>query len=224
MTILGSDRNHLNRPQYEQLVTRLGLEELPVENESVREVISELDDVADNGGALLRKFQIVDEDGVFEYVEATSNGSIHNMLEMGGFLHDFLRSSELNESIDGLNTRDGFSGAHWNEEYEGGVVSKDGEQEFDWYHPFFVDGYLGWLLIRGGAYTDFHGTHAEAKGLGQQFEGELIDTRYEKFSVWRLQNVQWSEWFWGTIYWDETLILADTEEKIIWLFMFTASD
>lgn len=71
---MDSDRNQLGRPEYEQLVTRLGLKELPVENELISEVISELDDVADNGGALVRKFRIVDEDGVFAYVQEFRQG------------------------------------------------------------------------------------------------------------------------------------------------------
>jgi len=102
MPVLGSDRHHLNYPQYKQLITRLDLEELSVENDTIHEVISEFDDIADNGSALIRKFRIVDEDGVFEYVQETPNSSINNMLVFGGFFHNFLRSKELNESIDGL--------------------------------------------------------------------------------------------------------------------------
>lgn len=221
---MDSDRNHLGRPEYEQLVTRLGLKELPVENERISEVVSELDDVADNGGALVRKFRIVDEDGVFEYVQETPNSSIYGMLTGSGFLHDFLRSTELNESIDGLGTEGGFSGYHWNADYGEGVKSIDGDQEFDWYNSLFVDGYLAWLLVRGGAYTSVDMTHAEAKALGRQFEREVIGSRYESFHAWRLEEVQWSKWFRGTTHWDETLILADEDEKVVWLFLFTSTD
>lgn len=197
--------------------------ELPVENEHIHEVISELDEIADNGGALLRKFQIVDEDGVFEYDKEKPHGTIGVMLERSGFLHDFLCSKELNESIDGLNTEDGFSGIHWNADYANGVVSEDGEQEFEWYHPLLVDGYLAWTLVKGGAYTWFDGTQAEAKALGRQFQREVIGNRYGSFNAWRV-SAQWSEWFEGTDHWDETHILVDDDEMVIWLSMFTDTD
>jgi len=229
MTGPDSDRSRSVRPEYSELVTRLGLEELSVENERVRSVVSELDDAVTNGGALVRKFRILDEDGVFEYVQETRNGSVYDLLEHGGFLHDFLRSTELNESVDGLDTEEGFSGYHWNANPTDGIVSGDvaserNDQQFDWFHPLYVDGYLAWVLVRGGAYSSFDGTQAEAKALGRQFEQEVIDGRYESFYAWRLEDVQWSEWFLGVPRWDETLLLVDGAERIVWLFMFTSTD
>lgn len=218
MTILGEDRDYLGNTEYEQLVDRLSIEELEIQNDQIQGVMTAVDDSPANGGALLRKFRILDEDGVFEYVRKTPNASVNNMLRFSGFLHDFLRSKELNDSIEGLNTEDGFSGYHWHEDQQ------ESDREFDWYHPLYVDGYLAWVMVRGGAYASFEGTQAEAKAFGRQFDQNVFEDRYEDFSVWRIQNEQWSEWFVGTIHWDETLLIADEEAKLIWLFMFTSTD
>lgn len=78
--------------------------------------------------------------------------------------------------------------------------------------------------MRGGAYESSDGTQAEAKALGRQFESAVIDDRYDEFFAWRIPNKQWSEWFLGALHWNETLILVDREQKLIWLFVFTASD
>ena len=217
--VLGTDRGHLDGSDYEQLATRLGLEERPVENDVVRSVVDEVDAVSTNGKALIRSFRIVDEDGVFEYVRETPNSSLHGLLESGGFLETFLQSEALNDSIEGLNTRGGFLGYHWNPDHP-----RVDEREFEWYHPLFVDGYVAWILARGGAYDRYAGSNAEAKALGRQFEREIVGDRYESFRAWRLPEIQWSEWFVGIPHWDETLILADLDGKLLWLFMFTSTD
>ncbi len=222
MTILGTDRASLTGPEYEQLVERLSVEERPIDDEIILEVMDEIDGCPKNGGALLRKFEIVDDDGVFEYVSETPNASRYSLLQTSGFLHDFLRSKELNESIEGLNTENGFSGYHWKEK-DGEPIGADEEQELDWYHSLHVDGYLAWVMCRGGAYESFGGTQAEAKSLGRQFDQAVINDRYEDFFAWRIPNKQWSEWFIGVIHWDETLLLVDKEKKVIWLFMFTST-
>lgn len=139
MTILGEDRSSLGKPEYEQLVERIEVKERPIE--CILDVVDELDSCSRNSKALLRKFEIVDVDGVFDYVRGTSNASRYSLLQTSGFIHDFLRSSELNESVAGLNTEDGVSGHHWREN-DGEAIGTDEEQALDWYHPLYVDGYL----------------------------------------------------------------------------------
>ncbi len=223
MSLLDEDRDSLSNAEYEQLVTRLTLEELPVENDSITAVISEIDAITRTGKAVLRKFEIVDEEGVLEYVEETPNANVHGLLSTTAFLEDFLRSPELNEAIPELNTENGFSGYHWYSDTNHRSRATDDSQTFDSYHPVFVDGYLAWLLIRGGAYESFSGTDATAKALGRQFTDAVIGGRYEQITGYRLEEIQWSEWFDGIPHWDETLILVDSEKSLLWLFMFTST-
>ncbi len=223
---LDKDPDDLGFKEYRELAKRLSIEEEEVENEDLIEVVDKVASVSPNAKTVLRKFRIVDDNGIFEHVESDNRaeGTItatQSLIENGRFIHRFLTSKKLNESIGGLNTENGFSGWHWNKDHED---ETNDDRELDWYQPVFVDGYIAWLMIRGGAYDSFDGTQAEAKEWGRQFETELFDENYEDFFARRINNKQWSEWFDITQHWDDTLVIANVKEKRIWLFMFTATD
>lgn len=165
---------------------------------------------------MVRSCRIVGEDGVFESVRETPNSSVDDVLRFSSFLYDVLWPTELNESIDSVDTVDGLVG-----ERDGDPEEVD---EFERYHPLYVDGYLAHILFVGSPDTSFDGTHAEAKTLGRQFERAVIADRYGSFVAWRLDGPRWSTWFGGVRHWDETLVLADVTERGVWLFAFTTTD
>lgn len=222
---LEKDPNDLDYKDYRKLAKRLNLEEEDIKNENLIEVIDKIASVSPNAKTVLRKFKIVEDEGIFEHVESDNRAeeaitATQSLIESGRFIHRFLTSTELNKSVEGLNTENGFSGWHWNDHED----QTNDDRELEWYQPVFVDGYIAWLMIRGGAYGRFEGTQAEAKEWGRQFETELFEEKYEDFFVRRINNKQWSEWFTGTQHWDDTLITVNVKEKRIWLFMFTATD
>lgn len=222
MNILDEDKSSLGREEYVLLSEKISYKELEVENPEILEVVTKLDDVADNGEAILKRFKIRDNEGVFDYIKSMPNSSMYGFIRNS--LPDFLTSKEINRVIDGLNTEEGFSFSYWRGENK--EESKIDWSKDYWYHPVFIDGYIAYLLIRGGAYTTdkYKGHYSEAKDLGKQFDQEIIDGNYEEFTAWRIQETQWSDWFQGVPHWDDTLILFDKKSKEIWLLMFTSTD
>lgn len=178
-------------------------EEIPYDDKDIEPVVTRLDEYSgrhQEKGAVLRRFK-----ADIEYEDP-------NLLE------NFLRSEELNASIDGLNTLNGFRETDY-----GGESIKRPSDDFR-YNALFVEGYVAWLLTRGGAYYGME-DKAKAKQLGRNFDEEIIEGRYNDFkSVWRMENIQWSDWFWGVEHWDETLVMADYGKQEVWILMFTSSD
>ena len=221
---LKKDPSNLNSDDYVELAKRLELEEKKIKNDDLIEVVNKIASVSPNAKTILRKFNIVEEEGIFEHVESDQSylpaDPTKSFLINSRFIYDFLTSKELNNSIDGLNTGDGFSGWHWNKDHEN---QTNEDRDLESYEPLFVDGYIARLMIKGGAYGSFEGTHAEAKEWGRQFEDQIFDGKYEDFFI-KSTELQWSEWFRGTNCWDDTLIIINSKKKNIWVFMFTATD
>lgn len=213
------DKNQANidYEDYRELSEKLDFEEEIIENEDLDEVINQIASVSPSAEAIIRNFNIVDKKDVFEKIDHFNYDPL---------LFRFLTSKALNESIEGLKTEEGFSGHHWNKDHED-ETNKD--RELEWLSPsidgsLLIDGYIAWLMVRGGPYGSFDGSKAEAKEWGRKFETQVIDNNYEDCIVKRFEDKQWSDWFKGVLHWDETLILVNDKEKKIWLFMFTATD
>lgn len=213
MSLLNEEKDSLNSEDYKELGEKIGLEEQEVENREILQVVDELDNLADRGGAILKKFKIRDENEVFEYVQDTSGGNIYGFFNQN--MIQIITSQELNETKGNIYSRKRLPQALVEETWPGKF----------WYSPVFVDGYIAWLLIRGGAHSQpFKNRQSEAKKLGQQFEEEIVNERYEDFLTWRIKDLQWSDWFQGIRHWDDTLIAVDKKKKEFWLFKFTSTD
>lgn len=199
-----SDEGELDHDDYRRLQEHLSLSRLSLD--PVPRIVTELDAVSANGGCVLIGLSVEDPDAICEYFEA-SNMSADNT---EAFFTAVLTSDAINDALPALETRDGFGGSHET-------------VDFEWLYPTKVDGHVAWLLVRGGAYDSFDGSAAEAKEMGRAFFATLCDDRYEDLTV-RRSTTQWSDWFQGTVHWDETLCLFDEGHNRIWVCLFTDTD
>lgn len=169
-------------------------------------IVAELDAVAVNGGCALLAID-VEDDGA---LDALDRPAAFEAVSSEGFLHAVLTSEAANEACPALDTRGGFGGA-------------DGSPAFEWSHALTTAGHVAWLLVRGGAYGEFDGSHAEAKALGEGFVDDLFGDRYEDVAVRRTTD-RWSDWFATVPHWDETLVCCDVAETRVWVLLFTDTD
>lgn len=88
--------------------------------------------------------------------------------------------------------------------------------------PLLLDGELAALLVRGGAYERFRGTHREAKAIAVAAARDLIDDRYEDFEVFHSYRA-WSPWFFDNA-WDQTWLLVDRRDAEVTLICTTDTD
>jgi hypothetical protein len=85
-----------------------------------------------------------------------------------------------------------------------------------------LDGVLAKLLVLGGAYERFQGPHVEAKALAAAAVYDLIQDRYEDFSLYYSDHA-WSPWFFY-IAWDLTFILVDRRQAEVTIIATTDTD
>jgi len=218
MGLMDEDSVRLKSEDHDQLWDKLSFDEKPIDNSEIERIIEELDTVADNGGAILKRFGITDDEGVFEFICNNSSSTIYGFFNYK--MSSFLTSKEINDAVEGLETRDGFK-SEWKDKEKGDIRWADN----CWFSPVFTDGLIAHLLIRGGAYSEpYKNSHFKAKNLGRVLEEQIIQERYEDFLSWRIEEIQWNKWFKGIPHWDDTLILVDKEQKEIWILMFTSTD
>jgi hypothetical protein len=115
----------------------------------------------------------------------------------------FLGSSVLRQALPELGL---YRGAEFTPEYLPALV---------------LDGYLAYELVRGGAYAEFAGTPAEAKGLAAGFYSALFDDRYLEVACFKTVE-RWSEWFQGD--WDGTWIMVDQAKQRVHVLCITDRD
>lgn len=85
-----------------------------------------------------------------------------------------------------------------------------------------LDGDLATLLVLGGAYERFRGPQREAKRLACRAADNLIQDRYEDFSVY-FSDEAWSPWFYD-VAWDQTWILVDRRHAEATVIVTTDTD
>lgn len=85
-----------------------------------------------------------------------------------------------------------------------------------------LDGDLATLLVLGGAYERFRGPQREAKQLARRAADELIQNRYEDFTVY-YSDAPWSPWF-HDIAWDQTWFLVDRRHAEVTVIITTDTD
>lgn len=96
------------------------------------------------------------------------------------------------------------------------------EIQWEWSSPYLLDGDIARTLKSGGAYDKFSGTGKEAKTLAQQFCEDLFEDRYEDIIVFKIRSA-WSDWFYD-VAWDQTWIVIDKKDLIIWAILLTDTD
>ncbi|NUR05951.1 MAG: hypothetical protein HOQ45_02945 [Nocardioidaceae bacterium] len=85
-----------------------------------------------------------------------------------------------------------------------------------------LDGEFAWLLIEGGAYGKFSGTHAQAKILASSAVQDLVGDRYEDYrAFWSPEP--WSSFF-DDVAWDVTWILVNVRLREVTIFCSMDSD
>lgn len=85
-----------------------------------------------------------------------------------------------------------------------------------------LDGDLATLLVLGGAYERFRGPQREAKQLARRAVEDLIQDRYEDFSVY-CSDEPWSPWFYD-VAWDQTWFLVDRRKAEVTVIATTDTD
>ena len=85
-----------------------------------------------------------------------------------------------------------------------------------------LEGDLAVMLVAGGAYRKFKGSHAEAKTLAAAAVHELVEDRYEDFTGF-YSGTAWTPWF-CDIAWDVTIILLDRGRSEVTFLCSTDSD
>lgn len=96
------------------------------------------------------------------------------------------------------------------------------ELEIELGSAFTMDGEIAQALVRGGAYSQFPGTGAAAKKLGQNFCHSLFGYRYTDIQIYKTHSA-WCRWF-GNVLWDKTWIGLDFDQNQIWILCLTDSD
>ena len=85
-----------------------------------------------------------------------------------------------------------------------------------------LDGELAALLVLGGAYERFSGPHWMAKDIARRAEHDLVEDRYEDFSLYH-SDEPWSPWFFD-VAWDRTWILVDRRKAQVTVICTTDTD
>ncbi|MEN9621160.1 MAG: hypothetical protein RL499_1353 [Actinomycetota bacterium] len=85
-----------------------------------------------------------------------------------------------------------------------------------------LDGMWAGLLIDGGAYAKFEGSHRDAKGLAGEAVESLIEGRYEDFRL-DTSDSAWTPWF-RDVAWDRTFVLTDRANAEITVLCVTDMD
>lgn len=85
-----------------------------------------------------------------------------------------------------------------------------------------LDGDLATLLVLGGAYERFRGAQREAKQLARHAVEDLVQERYEDFSLYYTDE-PWAPWFFD-VAWDQTWILVDRRNAEVTIICTTDTD
>lgn len=155
-----------------------------------------------NGGGLLARFQVRDDDQVSHWFCS------RNRFEEYGFFFHLLSSSAVHEAVPQL--------------FPKGAPKKIPRLREHWAGQYALDGELAAILMNGGAYKRFEGPAAEAKALGMAIADELLGTRYDEFHCFTTDKA-WSKWFGGAGS-DVTWALIDLRAKQVTLICVTDED
>lgn len=182
--------------------SRLRYEPTSLSRVGVDPVVSALRQTHRNGGALVARFRVVDDDEVIGWFASRNRFS-----EFGFFAH-FLGSAAVRTELPDLRVSDPLDRGLTFTESWSGTLSLDGE--------------LAAILVHGGAYGKFTGTSVEAKQLGSAFVDAVVGARHEQFHVY-LSHRAWNPWF-HDVAWDSTYLLIDDADKAITLLCVTDTD
>jgi hypothetical protein len=180
---------------------RAGYERRPLAEPAVDAVVAELDRSHVNGGALAAKFGVVEEDAALRWY------ATRDRFAEWDFFRHFLGSPAIRSALPEL-----------------AVPDRLGAVTFDrcWAGTLALDGELAAMMVGGGAYERFRGTHTEAKRLGTAFVDALVGERHGEFRVYR-SRAAWAGWFYG-IGADSTTMLIDLSRAELTLLCVTDTD
>jgi len=185
-----------------QARTRLRYRSTGLPSSGVDAMMTELRRTHLNGGALLARFRVIEDDEVIRWFAS------RNRFDEFGFFPHFLGSAAVRSALPDLEIPDSLDGDLGFEESWAGTLSLDGE--------------LAATLVHGGAYKAFDGPPAEAKRLGMAFVAAFVGDRHDHFHVYR-SNEAWASWFFD-VAWDSTYVLIDCENAEITLLCITDTD
>lgn len=153
---------------------RVRYERRPLREPAVDAVVAELDRSHANGGALVARFGVVEEDAAFRWY------ATRDRFTEWDFFRHFLGSPAVREALPELGIPDRLKG--------------DLKFARCWAGTLALDGELAAMMVGGGAYERFRGTHTEAKRLGTAFVDAVVGERHGEFRVYR-SHAAWAGWF-----------------------------
>jgi len=187
-------------PAVERMWRRLSFEAVPVGDDPLLEYVDTLDGLLVNGGAELARLRVPENDTFDWYAAANRLGEV-------GVAERLLASDAPNDAVPALDTRDGVTAA------------PDPERV----HSLVLAGHLAVVLVQGGAYRSFEGSHAEARELAERARAALFGERYGEVAV-RRSGAQWSDWFRGVPHPDDTWVALDRRTREVSVLVATDTD
>ncbi|STQ90787.1 hypothetical protein [Iodobacter fluviatilis] len=98
----------------------------------------------------------------------------------------------------------------------------DNNLEWEWSSSYILDGDIARTLKSGGAYKAFSGSGKEAKALGQLLCTDIFGERYDDIQIFKTYK-PWSDWFYD-VAWDQTWMIVDKRNLLIWAILLTDTD
>lgn len=211
----------VSNSQVADLVPEIGLEPVAVDEPAVTDVVSILDEMLVNGGAVLAVLRITGR-------PALAYRAASHVRAAPAFYEHLFTSAAFAEAAPEMDVGD--------ELLIDLVDPQHGESTIEPRSPFEVDGLIARRLDWGGAYYDFerggpqhrgapetYGTPADAKRLAEEFVEAAFDYRFGDLDAYR-SGERWCEWFHPIGIWNETLVVIDKRYRLVWTLCLTDVD